>query len=81
MASKNSMKAKSTAAGEKLRRDFSIMTPAELAQMLEVSEFTINQWRASDNGPAYTKLGRRVYYRKQDVMSWIDDGLVRAVEP
>jgi hypothetical protein len=49
--------------------------------MLEVSEFTINQWRASDNGPAYTKLGRRVYYRKQDVMSWIDDGLVRAVEP
>jgi hypothetical protein len=68
---------KSTPMGEKLRRDFGIMTPHELATMLEVSEHTIVGWRNAGTGPVFTYLGRRVYYRKQDVMSWIDDGLVR----
>jgi hypothetical protein len=45
--------------------------------MLEVSEHTIVGWRNAGTGPVFTYLGRRVYYRKQDVMSWIDDGLVR----
>jgi hypothetical protein len=68
---------KSTPMGEKLRRDFGIMTPHELSVMLEVSEHTIVGWRNAGTGPVFTYLGRRVYYRKQDVMSWIDDGLVR----
>lgn len=44
--------------------------------MLEISLSSINQWRSNGEGPAYTKLGRRVYYRKQDVMTWIDEGLM-----
>jgi hypothetical protein len=64
--------------GEKLRRDFGIMTPAELAAMLEVSEHTLHSWRQRNQGPVFTYLGRRTYYRKADIHSWIDDGLVRA---
>lgn len=71
---------KSTPQGEKLRRDFGIMTPAELAVMLEISEYTLNGWRSQTPpaGPVFVYLGRKTYYRKEDVMSWIDDGLVRA---
>jgi len=71
---------KPTPAGEKLRRDFGIMTPRELALMLEVSEYTLGGWRSMDppQGPIFVYLGRKTYYRKQDVMTWIDEGLVRA---
>jgi hypothetical protein len=75
---RNPKTVKSTPMGEKLRRDFGIMTPHELATMLEVSEHTIVGWRNAGTGPVFTYLGRRVYYRKQDVNTWIDDGLVRA---
>ena len=71
---------KSTPQGEKLRRDFGIMTPVELAAMLEISEYTLNGWRLQSppDGPVFVYLGRKTYYRKEDVMSWIDGGLVRA---
>jgi len=54
------------------------MTPSELSQMLEISEYTLNGWRRTGSGPVFVYLGRKIYYRKVDVMSWIDDGLVRA---
>jgi hypothetical protein len=73
-------KSKITPQGEKLRRDFGIMTPGELAAMLEISPYTLNGWRNANppEGPVFVYLGRKTYYRKEDVMSWIDDGLVRA---
>jgi hypothetical protein len=64
--------------GEKLRRDFGLLTPDELAAMLDVSKHTIHSWRMKNYGPVFTYLGRRTYYRKVDVHAWIDDGLVRA---
>jgi hypothetical protein len=54
------------------------MTPGELASMLEISEYTLNGWRQTGTGPVFVYLGRKTYYRKLDVLSWIDDGLVRA---
>jgi hypothetical protein len=72
--------ARSTPQGEKLRRELGLMTPQELAAMLEISEYTLNGWRQTTppTGPVFVYLGRKTYYRKLDVLSWIDDGLVRA---
>jgi len=64
--------------GGKLRRELGLMTVQELAAMLEISEYTVNGWRQAGTGPVFVYLGRRTYYRKLDVLSWIDDGLVRA---
>lgn len=73
-------KPKVTPQGEKLRRDFGIMTPQELANMLEISPYTLQGWarRQPPEGPVFIYLGSKTYYRKEDVMSWIDDGLIRA---
>jgi predicted site-specific integrase-resolvase len=43
------------------------LTQAELAERWQVSERTLDRWRAEGKGPAWLKLNGRVRYRVPDV--------------
>jgi hypothetical protein len=57
---------------EKLRDDFGLLTPADLAALIGVDARTLACWRAQSAGPDFTRLGRSVFYRRVDIESWID---------
>ncbi|WP_341933759.1 helix-turn-helix domain-containing protein [Microbacterium sp. LWO14-1.2] len=46
------------------------LTPVEAAALLRVSEKTLANWRASQRGPAFRKVGRVVRYARTDVESY-----------
>jgi hypothetical protein len=56
---------------ERLRDSFGILEPADLAVLLGVDERTLATWRARKSGPDFVKLGRAVFYRRQDVEDWM----------
>jgi DNA-binding transcriptional MerR regulator len=43
----------------------------EVSDMIGVPAGTLRYWRHSDIGPASFTLGRRVVYRRDDVLRWI----------
>ena len=48
-----------------------LVTQSRLADLLAVSERTLERWRVDGVGPAYVKAGRRVLYRMEDVETWL----------
>jgi predicted DNA-binding transcriptional regulator AlpA len=48
-----------------------LLTQRQAAEMLCLSERTLERWRVSGDGPAYVKLGRRVAYRECDLIEWV----------
>jgi hypothetical protein len=43
----------------------------EAAVELDVCERTLDRWRRLGDGPPVTKIGRRVYYRRQTLLAWL----------
>lgn len=50
-----------------------LLSPADLAQQLGVSEGQLAQMRYLGTGPAYIKVGTRVRYTRTDVEAWLHD--------
>jgi excisionase family DNA binding protein len=48
-----------------------LLTQNRLAELIDVSERTLERWRLDGSGPAYMKAGRRVLYRPSDVDAWL----------
>ena len=46
------------------------MTTEEAATYLRYAVRTLQQWRYQGRGPVYLKVGRLVWYRKQDLDRW-----------
>lgn len=46
------------------------MTPEEAAQLLRISARTLSNWRSAGTGPTYKKIGGRVVYPRQAVVSF-----------
>lgn len=59
-----------------LRSDLEIFSEDELAHVLVVKSQTLATWRAESKGPDYVKLGKNIFYRKQDVVTWINASVV-----
>ena len=50
-----------------------IMTPAELADYLGVSKWTLQTWRRQGTGPKYIQANNvKKYYRLDDVVEWMN---------
>ena len=49
-----------------------VMTPAEVAEYLQVPEATVGKWRYIGAGPDYMHVGRHVRYRRSAVDRWLD---------
>ena len=46
------------------------LTQHELAELLQLPERTLEDWRLTHAGPPYMKLGRHVRYDIADVLAW-----------
>ncbi|WP_448624766.1 helix-turn-helix domain-containing protein [Geodermatophilus sp. URMC 64] len=49
-----------------------LLTIGEAAELLRTPVATLRYWRHVGTGPASSRLGRRVLYRRDDLQSWID---------
>ena len=49
-----------------------LITQSQLAEMLSVSQRTLERWRVEGFGPQFAKAGRRILYRLADVEQWLE---------
>lgn len=49
-----------------------LMRIEEVAELTGIPENTLRHWRAIGCGPRSAKLGRRIVYRRRDVVDWVD---------
>lgn len=50
-----------------------LITIQQLSEDLGVPENTLRYWRSQGRGPQSARVGRRVMYRRADVVRWIDE--------
>ena len=55
-----------------------LLTTDEAAAYLRLSPRTLERYRVTGEGPAYVKLGRRVFYEEQALDDWLDLGRRRS---
>ncbi|TQE99068.1 MAG: helix-turn-helix domain-containing protein [Spiribacter salinus] len=55
------------------------LRPSEAAEFLRVSTRTLIRWRNQRVGPAWTKVGGRLIYRRRDLEAWLDRQRVEPV--
>jgi len=53
-----------------------LLTQKECAELLRLSERTLERWRVIGGGPAFCKFGKRVLYPRADLDRWIAAHLV-----
>ena len=53
-----------------------IMTGEQVAELLQVSPRTIEEWRQTNYGPPFRRVGRHVRYLRPEVLAWFQE-LVR----
>ncbi len=49
-----------------------LLTLTEAAELLRAPVATLRYWRHLGTGPCSFRLGRRVLYRRDDLLRWID---------
>jgi len=62
--------------GRELRTKMGLFTPEELAALLKVEDQTLALWRHKKHGPDFIKLGKRVFYRREDLTEWMASNIV-----
>ena len=63
------------ARSQELRKALGVMSNAELALLLGVTEHTTQYWRTNHQGPPFVKLGNNIFYRVSDVADWVLDNV------
>jgi len=54
-----------------------LLSPAALAEYLDVPIATVYRWRSRGDGPPGIRVGRHVRYRRRDVEAWLDSKAAR----
>lgn len=50
-----------------------LFRPEQVARLLGKSEAWLERARLDGSGPAYTKIGRSVRYRDDDLLAWLEE--------
>ncbi len=50
--------------------DESFITPADVAELLQIPEKTLSRWRWLNQGPPHRTLGKRPRYLRSEVLAW-----------
>lgn len=58
-----------------------LLLTAEVSQELRVPQATLRFWRHQGSGPRCFKMGRRVFYRREDVDAWLREQYDKASRP
>jgi len=51
--------------------DVKLLSDVAAAKIVHQKRSTLATWRATGRGPAFIKLGRRVFYSRADLDAWI----------
>lgn len=62
--------------GERVLLDGQLMDSKQAAELLRCTEAALALWRRKETGPSFVRMGRLVRYRKQDLLSWIEEQIV-----
>lgn len=54
-------------------------TVQEAADFLTVKKNTLDHWRSNGEGPKFSALGRRIVYRRADLIQFIENNAVLVV--
>jgi excisionase family DNA binding protein len=49
-----------------------LLTITETAELTRAPVATLRYWRQNGRGPAAFRVGRRLLYREQDVIAWLE---------
>ena len=49
-----------------------LMPAKDVAALFDKTEASLAQWRYEHRGPKYVRVGRKIFYRRQDVQAYID---------
>lgn len=62
--------------------DFDLLDEKQAAKIVKCLPHTMAVWRCRQphKSPPYVRLGRKVYYRRQDLREWLAAKVVRAQE-
>ena len=55
------------------------MTARQAAQAIGCHIRTLKYWKASGYGPAHFYIGKRLFYRRSDVIAWLQE--ISAAQP
>lgn len=61
---------------QSLRTDFGLMSQDDLSELLSLTKETLREWRRLKQGPSFVRIGKGVFYRRQDVQDWIDQNVI-----
>lgn len=56
--------------------DEPLLSQTETAAILDQKPATLTMWRYLGKGPAYLKIGKRIFYRPSDIRAYIDQQVV-----
>ena len=56
--------------------DSALLSTRDAAAYLALSPRTLEKWRTRGVGPAYSRIGRRVVYRRDDLDKFVAAGVV-----
>jgi predicted DNA-binding transcriptional regulator AlpA len=57
--------------------DYRLLTEPEAAGFTRLSRKTLQHLRYRGKGPAYCRLGRRIFYPQPELLAWIEQNLRR----
>lgn len=55
-----------------------LFAPPRAAKFMLLSERTLERHRQFGSGPKFVRLGRRVFYRREDLEAWVTDCTCRS---
>src|SRR5215471_9399058 len=69
------MNAKQEIGGPDLSLRANLLSPEELAQNLDLSPATLATWRCQHRGPSFLRVGRKIWYPRDQVDAWLENEL------
>jgi hypothetical protein len=68
-----------SATGSKPRVLVDFCTEDEAADELHQAVRTLRKWRTAGTGPAYTKIGREIFYPRENLVAWVKSKIIDPV--
>ncbi len=63
------------ARAESLRYELDLIPDDDFATAIRLTPQTLATWRSDGTGPDYVKVGKSVFYRREDIKRWLDKRL------
>jgi hypothetical protein len=48
-----------------------VLTPEVVSRLYSIPKGSLANWRTQSTGPKWYKRGRRIFYRREDIESWL----------